>query len=391
MRGTGVVLQSRAMDHMKPELLARAKRLHHEAIVIDTHCDTTQRLLDNSWDITARHNDGHVDLPRLHEGGIAAVCLAVWAPRPVKKGDGVAAIRRQMARVRDMVARHGAHFELASSPAEIRGAKAAGKIAVMLAIEGGYLIEESLDVLRECRSLGAIYMTLTHGFHTSWADSSGIHAPLAPQHGGLTAFGREVIREMNRIGMMVDVSHVSDATFRDVLETTDKPVIASHSSCRAVADCPRNLSDEMMRAIAESGGVVQINFGASFLDPGFPELDPKAVEAYYAAGCRSDEPLTDYVAPFSKLIDHFDHALQTIGPAHVGIGSDFDGVPALPEDIGDCAQLPRVTAALLQRGYDEQDLIKVLGENVLRVMAACQDGQTAPTSAEIADARRAKR
>jgi len=375
------------MDQIRPEWLARAQRLHQNAIVIDTHCDTTQRLLDDSWDMTARHEDGHVDLPRLHEGGVAAVCLAVWAPGPVRKGDGVTAIRRQAARVREMIARHGAHFEFARSPAEIRDAKAAGKIAVLLGIEGGYLIEESLDLLLECRSLGAIYMTLTHGFHTSWADSSGIHTPLAPAHGGLTPFGRKVVREMNRIGMMVDVSHVSDATFRDVLEIADKPVIASHSSCRAVAACPRNLSDEMMLAIADTGGVVQINFGASFVDPDFPALDPKAVEAYFAAGCRSDGPLTDYVAPFSKLIDHFDHALQTVGPEHVGIGSDFDGVPALPEGISDCAQLPKVTAALLQRGYHEQDMIKVLGENVLRVMAACQEGQAAPPLADTAESR----
>ncbi len=254
-----------------------------------------------------------------------------------------------------------------------------------LAVEGGYLIEDSMDCLHECGSLGAIYMTLTHGFHTSWADSSGIHLPLEPSHGGLTEFGREVVREMNRIGMMVDVSHVSDAAFWHVLETSETPVIASHSSCRAVAPHPRNLSDEMMRAIAEAGGVIQINFAASFLDADFPDLEPDAIEAFFAAGCRADEPLTDYVTPFSKLVDHFDHALQIVGPNHVGIGSDFDGVPALPDGMGDCARLPHLTAALLQRGYDEQDLTKMLGESVLRVMDACRVGHDRPVAQSFTD------
>ena len=372
MQGPPHVLQSRAMSIANREMKERAAQLHRTAIVVDTHCDTTQRLLDPAWDIAKRHEHGHVDIPRLREGGYGAVFFAVWAPGPVEPGAGVAAARRQVDCIKKAVGDHPGDLALACSAGEIRAAREADKIAVVIAIEGGYLIEDSLDVLREYRALGAAYMTLTHGFHTSWADSSGIHRPIDPRHGGLTDFGRDVVREMNRIGMMVDVSHVSDATFRDVLETAEKPVIATHSCCRALSLHPRNLSDEMMKALAETGGLMQINFAAGFLDPDFPDLDPDDVEAFFAAGCRSDEPLTDYVTPFSLLVDHFDHALQTVGPDHVGIGSDFDGVPALPAGMEDCGKLVNLTAALLQRGYDEGDLLKVLGGNVLRVMDACQ-------------------
>ncbi|MCH8149340.1 MAG: dipeptidase [Planctomycetes bacterium] len=313
-----------------------------------------------------------MDIPRLREGGYDAVFFAVWAPGPVEPGAGVAAARRQVDCIKKAVADHADDLALAGSAADIRAARATDKISIVIAIEGGYLIEDSLDVLREYRALGAAYMTLTHGFHTSWADSSGIHRPIDPRHGGLTDFGRVVVREMNRIGMMVDVSHVSDATFRDVLEAAEKPVLATHSCCRALSPHPRNLSDEMMKALADTGGLMQINFAAGFLDPDFPDLDPDDVEAFFAAGCRSDEPLTDYVTPFSLLVDHFDHALQVIGPDHVGIGSDFDGVPAVPEGMEDCGKLVNLTASLMQRGYDEDDLLKVLGGNVLRMMDACQ-------------------
>ena len=370
------LLQFAFMDLPKRDTIERAQQLHDMAIVVDTHCDTTQRLLDPTWNIAERHDHGHVDIPRLREGGCGAVFFAVWAPGPMESGAGLAAARRQVDCIRKTVVAHADDLALARSAGEIRAANEAGKIAIVIAIEGGYLIEDSLDVLREYRRLGAAYMTLTHGFHTSWADSSGIHRPLEPEHGGLTDFGREVVREMNRIGMMVDVSHVSDATFQDVLETAEKPVIATHSCCRALSSHPRNLSDDMMRALAATGGLVQINFAAGFLDPDFPDIDTDEVEAFFAAGCRADKPLTDHVTPLSLLVDHFDHALQTIGPDHVGIGSDFDGVPALPEGMEDCGKLVNLTAALLERGYDERDLVKVLGGNVLRVMDACRSAAT---------------
>jgi membrane dipeptidase len=354
--------------------IERARRLHAEAVVLDSHVDTTQRLLNPSWDFSARDPRGHVDLPRLHEGGISGAVFAVYAGAPMAPGEGVAAARRQIRAIRETALRCSREVVPARTAKDVRAAKRDGKLALMTAVEGGYLIEDSLDVLREFREEGALYMTLTHAFHTPWADSSGVHQDLAPRHGGLTGFGREVIREMNRIGMIVDVSHVSDETFWQVAETSTAPIIASHSSCRAVSSHRRNLTDEMIRAIAETGGVVQINFAAAFVDPDFPEVPPDLPGAWPdEAAVR--EFLAGYATPLARLADHFEHALHLVGPQHVGIGSDFDGTMALPEGMEDCSRLPFLTAALFDRGFTEADLRPVLGENLLRVMDRCQSGR----------------
>ena len=365
------VLQSAFVDSMMGEYLIRAQRVHESAVVVDTHCDTTQRLMDDAFDFGERHQAGHIDIPRLRAGAIDAVFLAVFAPPPLEPGAVYAAAQAQIERIRDTIDRHNTHLSYARTAAEVRGARDDGRIAIIVAIEGGHLIEDSLDILRAYHSLGASYLTLTHAAHTSWADSSGVHEPLAPLHGGLTSFGRDVVRELNRLGMMVDVSHVSDDTFRDVVETSAAPVVATHSSCRAVSPHRRNLTDEMMRAIAESGGVVQINFSVAFVDPKCPPIDPDVVRQWHASGGLSRNPVSGHVTPLSVLADHFDHALQLIGPDHVGIGSDFDGVPAVPAGMEDCSKLANLTAELLRRGYGEADLGKMLGENVLRVMDSC--------------------
>lgn len=354
------------------EFLFRARDLHRRVVVIDSHCDTTQRFLDPNWDFAARHDDWHVDIPRLREGGVGALVLAVFASQPKEPRQGVAAARMQIDRVHETVRRHSDSLVLARTAEDVRRARDDGRIAILIGIEGGYLIADSLDVLREFRSSGAVYMTLTHGFHTTWADSSGVHEAIAPLHGGLTDFGREVVRDMNRLGMMVDVSHVSDDTFWDVLQTSSAPPIASHSSCRAVAPHRRNLSDDMIRALAGRGGVAQINFSAAFVDPHFPELDPKTANDWWERGGYANGPLTDHVTPLETLADHFEHALRLVGPDHVGIGSDFDGVGALPEGMENCSKLPNLTAALLQRGHGESDLESVLGDNFLRVLEECQ-------------------
>lgn len=360
------------MPAIGDDYLRRARWLHDDAIVIDTHCDTTQRLLRADWDFSVRHDDGHVDIPRLREGGVGGVFLAVYASGPVEAGAGVAAARTQIERLHQTVRRYDASLAFARTADELRRAKSDGKIAVLIGIEGGHLLEDSLDVLREFQEHGAVYLTLTHAFHTHWADSSGVHEELPPLHGGLTNFGRDVVRELNRLGMMVDVSHVSDDTFWDVMETSSAPIIASHSSCRAVSPHRRNLSDEMIRAVTQTGGVVQINFHAGFVDPTFPSIDPQIIHEWWGSDPADRRPLTDHRTPLAVLIDHFEHAIQVVGTDHVGIGSDFDGVPALPAGMEDCSKLPYLTAALLQRGYSEAELTKVLGENVLRVMEQCQ-------------------
>jgi membrane dipeptidase len=349
-----------------------ARKLHARKILIDTHCDTTQHLLNANWQITARHGTGHVDLPRMRDGGVAAMFFAVYAPRPSEPGQGIAAARRQINAIHAMIERHPDQLVSARTPLDITAAKNAGKIAILIAIEGGYLIEDSLDVLREYHDAGATYLTLTHSFHTTWADSSGVHADLTPLHNGLAPFGKDVVRELNALGMMVDVSHVSDKTFWDTLELSTAPIIATHSSCRSVSPHRRNMSDEMIKALADADGVIQINFASAFIDPDFPPVDIEALTAW-----RADKtlPKPDFLAhptPLDVLVDHFDHALQLVGPDHVGIGTDFDGVPTLPEGMQDCSMLPSLTAGLLARGYQEDDLAKMLGENVLRVMNAVQ-------------------
>ncbi len=364
------------MDDPSEEQLARARDLHRRAVVIDTHCDTTQRLLNDSWDFGERHAYGHVDLPRLQEGGVRAVFFAVYAPDSPEPGVAVAAARTQLAKFRDLTLRYAPSVALARTAADVGEAQAKSRVAVLIGIEGGHLIDDSLEILREYHDQGATYLTLTHAEHNHWADSAGVHEPLLPRHGGLTEFGREVVRELNRLGVMVDVSHVSDDTFWDVLETSVAPVIASHSSCRSVAPHRRNLSDEMIRAVAAGGGTVQINFAALFVDPGFPALDPEAAQRSWARwwthGDGADEPVTNHVTPLSRLVDHFDHAIQLVGPGHVGIGSDFDGTLVLPRGMEDCSKLPYLTAALLERGHGEEEVAKVLGANVLRVMETCQ-------------------
>lgn len=352
------LLQFAPVTQPPDDWLIRARELHRQATVIDTHMDTTQWLIKPDWNFAALHKGGHVDIPRLRSGGIDAIFLAVYVPGPMNPVHGRLSAKAQIARIHETVKCNAGQLLFARDSTDIRRAKAENRIAVLMGIEGGHLIEDSLEVLREYHADGAAYLTLTHAFHTTWADSSGVHESLAPRHGRLTAFGREVICEMNRLGIMVDVSHAGDATFWDALETSQTPVIASHSSCRALSPHRRNLSDEMMRAIAASGGVVQINFNARFVDPRF---------------ARSGEATAAevQVTPMETLVNHFDHALQLIGPHHVGIGSDFDGVSALPRGMEDCSNLPRLTAALLQRGYSDAELIQVLGANVLRVMDMC--------------------
>lgn len=367
-----IAVQSAPMNTTTSRNLDRAVALHRDAIVIDTHCDTTQRLSDPGWDIGQRHDSGHVDLPRLRDGGVDALFFAVYAPALKQPGDGERAVRTQVADIQRMVAQHDHELMLVRTSSDLRTARDAGRLGVFIAIEGGHLIEDSLDLLRDYRRDGAAYLTLTHSFHISWADSAGVHEDLPPRHGGLTDFGRDVVRELNRLGMMVDVSHVSDDTFWQVLETSAAPVVATHSSCRAVAPHRRNLTDEMIRAVADRGGVVQINFAAAFVDPHAPPITPASLQGCLGGSVPVRERTTDHVTPLSALVDHFDHALKLVGPNHVGIGSDFDGVPRLPDGLAHCGQLPQLTAALFDRGYREADLAPMLGENVLRVMDECE-------------------
>ena len=356
--------------HKGNDYLATARQLHQRALVVDTHCDTTQQLSAPDFDFSRRLNTGHVDIPRLREGGVDALFLAVWAPKPAQPGEGVRRARRQLDLIDETFKRFPDDLAPARTADDIEQARAGGRIAVLCAIEGGYLIEDSLDTLREYHARGATYMTLTHAWNTSWADSCGLYEPIAPLHGGLTDFGREVLGEMNRLGMMIDLSHASDETFWQALEVSRAPVVVTHSCCRAVRPHCRNITDDMMRALADAGGVVQINFSAAFVDADYPPLDAASVRDMLA-GKPPPAELLAQVTPLGKLVDHFEHALKVVGPAHVGIGSDFDGVGHLPADMEDCSKLANLTAELLRRGIGQEDLTLMLGQNVLRVMRRC--------------------
>ena len=368
------------------EISARARKLHFSSMVVDAHDDTTQRFLHGKFDIGARHTDGSIDIPRMREGGLDAIFFSIWIPSKITGQEAVDRALAQIAAVREQLSAHPQDLALATTAAEVRAAHKRGKIAALLGVEGGHMINSNLDVLRNFASLGVRYMTLTHSGNDEWADSSTD----TPRHNGLSDFGKDVIREMNRLGIIVDISHVSDKTFYDALEVSRAPMIASHSSCRALCDAPRNMTDRMMKDLAAKGGVSQINYHVGFLSQEFRNAEKANPEINRAIGgevqkrCGDDEAcqllegdrLTrEYVergklprVDWKKIIEHIDHAVKVAGVDHVGLGSDFDGAN-MPYGMEDASKLPKITDALLKKGYSDDDVKKILGENTLRVMA----------------------
>jgi membrane dipeptidase len=364
----------------------KAKKLHSSSIVIDTHDDTTQRLLDPSFDIGTRHADGNIDIPRMREGGLNAIFFSIWIPSKTVGPEAVKKSIDQIDAVREAVRKHPNDLLLATTADDIRVAKKQNKIAALMGVEGGHMIDNDLAVLRSYAVLGVRYMTLTHMGNTDWADSSTD----TPAHNGLTDFGKQVVLEMNRLGVMVDISHVSDKTFYDAIATSKAPVIASHSSARSLTETPRNMTDDMMRALAKNGGVIQINYHVGFLSQEFRDFEKAHPEAEKEINdevkkrCGDNEACSmvmgDQVVrdmmqagmlpkvDWTKIIDHIDYAVKVAGIDHVGLGSDFDGA-VMPMGMQDVSHLPQITGALLQKGYSESDIRKILGENTLRVMS----------------------
>lgn len=375
------LLAVKSSDGVSP----KARALHFRSIVVDTHDDTTQRMLDPQFDLGVRHADGNVDIPRMREGGLDAVFFSIWIPGTITGPDAVQKALEQINAVRRRVAGHPRDLVFATTAADVRSAFAAHKIAALLGVEGGHMINSDLGVLRNFAALGVRYMTLTHMVNVAWADSSTD----TPAHNGLTDFGKQVVREMNRLGMMVDISHVADKTFYDVLATSEAPVIASHSSCRALCSAPRNMTDQMIKDLAAKGGVIQINYHIGFLSQEFrdaekanPQLE-KEIEAEMKKRCGEIEAcqllerekiVRELVAQgklprvnWTRIIDHIDHAVKIAGADHVGLGSDFDGAN-MPYGMDDASHVPQITNALLENGYSESDIQKILGGNSLRVM-----------------------
>ena len=384
-----------------PEVSPHAQSLYRTAIVIDTHNDMPSKVLDDGYDPDVRHaagfraTEGNTDLPRLIESGLTAEFMSAWVDAPYAATPGASFDRamRYITTIHAFTERHPDRLLFATTAADVRRAKQEGKVAILIGVEGGHAIEGSLDRLRDLYAHGARYLTLTWNNGTPWAGSS-IGAD-GTRTGGLTPFGRDVIHEMNRLGMLVDLSHVSDSTFFDALAVSTVPVIASHSSARALNDVRRNLSDEQLRAIARNGGVVNVNFYSLFLDSAYRRRMDKVDETIRAARRNVASFARDSAAerariaalrdslvaaipptPFNVLIDHIDHVAKVAGIDHVGLGSDFDGVSALPEGMEDVTRLPRIAQALLDRGYSDDDVRKILGGNMLRVMTQVLDADS---------------
>lgn len=356
-----------------------AAAIHHRAIIVDGHCDTPYRLLRHDLHIDDIDRTAQLDLDTLRDSGITAAFFAAYVP-PFYAGRQPARFAyRLIDLIKNEVSRRSDVLRLCSDVAGVRRAKSDGISGIMIGVEGGHAIEDSLDTLRDFYAKGVRYMTLTHVNTNNWCDSSGDTA----RHGGLTDFGRQVVRTMNDIGMIVDISHISDKAFYAVLETTRVPVVATHSSCRALCRHPRNLTDDMLRDLARNRGVCMINFFSAFVNDKVAEVIMRAQKRPPRGGPGGTEETPDdrtdwdsYLewfntlgcptAKFDDVIDHIVHAATVAGIDHVGLGSDFDGVPALPDGLQTAAALPGITERLLARGFDEDDIVKILGENFMR-------------------------
>jgi membrane dipeptidase len=371
---------------------ALAREIHDSAIVVDTHADTPQRFLDEGFDIgsTDPNDFGHISLDKARRGNLGAEFFSIWVEPETNQGHFARHTFDLIDSVYGQAARHPDRMMMAFSVADIERAHREHKLAALLGIEGGHSIENDMHLLRDYYRLGVRYMTLSWSNTNEWADSSGdIDDPTVQHHNGLTDFGKQVVVEMNRLGMIVDISHVADKTFWDTIATTKAPVIASHSSARALVDAPRNMTDDMLRAVAKNGGVVQVNFYSGFDDQKFRKdmetqaKDQAAAIKKYLDQMRADGKTVTYLdedrierewiakiprPPLKSLIDQIDHIAKVAGMDHVGLGSDFDGVSgATPQGMDSAADLPKITQALLDRGYSADDIKKILGGNLLRV------------------------
>jgi len=363
--------------------------IHRRAITVDMHADTVQRIIDEHVDINQQLADGHLDAVRAREGGLDAQFFSIWVEPQLFGGGGPGAMKRadiQIEAVRGLAEKHPETWQLATTANDVRKASENGRIAALMGLEGGYAIDERLENVDRYFQMGVRYMSPAWSVSTTWAGSSGDEAGKTR---GLNDFGKQVVREMNRLGMMVDVSHVSDKTFWDIVNTSSRPVIATHSGCRAIANVPRNLTDDMIVALAKTGGVVNVIFYPEHIEPGWSEkkkrVDAEISELVQRASdeepggvaqkklARDRVRAREYLkrlpsVSVSRIVDHIDHIVKLVGIDHVGIGSDFDGVQAVPADLKSVADLPKLTEELLRRGYSEQDIDKILGGNMLRVM-----------------------
>src|SRR5712692_5443182 len=357
---------------------ARARQIHNSAIVVDTHADTPQRFLDGNFDIgsTDPKDLGHVSVDKARAGNLGAEFFSIWV-EPSFKGQYAHRAMDLIDSVYQQAGRHPDRMMMAFSVGDIERAHKQKKLASLMGIEGGHAIENDLRLLRDFYKLGVRYMTLTWSNTNEWADSSGdISNPKIEHHNGLTDLGKQVVQEMNRLGMMVDISHVADKTFYDAVATSRAPVIASHSAARALSNVPRNMTDEMIVALAKKGGVVQVNFACEFLSQKSADASKELLPRMTAARAENDRALMEQYrkqvtpAMHGDVVAHIDHIVKIAGINAVGIGSDFDGILCAPKDLEDVSKFPNLTRALLEKGYSPDDIRKIYGGNFLRVMRA---------------------
>jgi membrane dipeptidase len=360
-----------------------AKPAERPAITVDTHADTPSEFLDHPFDLGVLNTRGHFDYPRMKAGGLDTEFFAAYVPAKYANKGAAAYCLKIMETIHEMADMYPSWVRFATSTAGIRATVAENRRAILIGIEGGHAIEDSLDLLRAFYRFGARYMTLTHTNTNNWADSSGDEA----KHNGLTPFGKQVVLEMNRLGMLVDISHVSDKTFFDAVEVSKAPIIASHSSSRALASHARNMTDEMLVALAKNGGVAMVNFYPVFLSDDVAKASKEREERLKPdiAALKAKDPSegVEYQEGVKKLmaanplpkvswtviVDHIDHMVKVAGIDHVGIGSDFDGIPDVPQGMEDVSKLPAIREELKRRGYNEGDVRKIMGENFMRVFA----------------------
>jgi len=365
-----------------------ARNLHRRALVFDAHSDTALRVVDLDYQLGARHRERHIDLPRLREGGVDIQGFALWVdPRKYTDAPSRRAFELLEA-LEDQIRKNPGQITLVRTAGEARRVVREGKIGMLLALEGGHVIEGDLELLRRFHARGVRYMTLTWMKNNGWADSSTDE----PRWGGLNELGRSIVREMNRLGMMIDLSHASDETARDVLAISEDPVILSHSCARALCNIPRNVGDEILRAVAGKGGVVGVNYYLGYLVDEYAQAREVVHEEFHLKREKLKETYGEnsdrYKAELERLkkeeekrseaypgrqtdyriiVDHIDHMVKVAGIDHVGLGSDFDGISLLPAGLNDAADVPKITEELVARGYSEGAIRKILGENFMRV------------------------
>jgi len=356
--------------------------LHIDSIVVDSHCDTPLRLMEGH-DIVNRSDEGHFDLERMRAGKVTASFFAIYTPNSLTPDQATSRALTMIARIYDFVAKNSHVVSLGRYPKDSYEMRIEDKLAIFLGMENGAPIQKDLTLLKLFYRLGIRYMTLTHADNNEICDSC---AAKTPRWNGLSPFGIEVVREMNDLGMMIDVSHISDASFYDVLKYSTAPIVATHSCCRTICDVPRNMSDQMIKDLSAANGVIQINFYPAFLDKQYAKAfaplsdkfeevqalwkeEPEKYESLYKEA--KEEMMALKTPSYKKVVDHIDHVVSLVGSTHVGLGSDFDGIETTPRGLESIADMPIITKELMRRGYSERSIRNILGVNFLRAFSSC--------------------